>query len=149
MDCGHIDVRPLARLLGTGPVVPLEEDPDNGSLSCGFRISGGGDTELGVGLITIVAATSRTRQQAREDFKRTDRPEGNKVNAIGERATLLVMPVSSDAPEATTNYVLHVLDHNLMLAVSLQAFNATLAADQTTIQRELINVARRAMSTLD
>jgi hypothetical protein len=149
MDCRNIDVRPLARLLGPGPVVPVEEDPDNGPLSCEFRVSGGGGMELGVGLITIVAATSRTPQQAREDFERTDGSESKEVNGIGERTTLLVVPVSSDAPEALTNYMLHVLDGNLVLAVSLQAFNAPLAADQSTVQRELINVARDAMSTLD
>jgi hypothetical protein len=160
MDCRKIDVRPLARLLGTGPVVPVEEDSDNGPLSCGFRVSGGGDMELGIGLITIVAATSRTPQQGREEFERTDgkaredfdRMDGTEVkdvNGIGERATLLVMPVSSDAPEAMANYLLQVLDANLVLVVSLQAFSAALAADQATVQRELINVARSAMSTLD
>lgn len=149
MDCHNIDVRPLARLLGTGSVVLVEEDSDNGSLSCGFRVSGGGDTEFGVGLIAIVASTSRTPQQAREDFERTDGPEGKEVSGIGERATLLVVPVSSDAPESMTNYLLQILDGNLVLAVSLQAFSAVLAADQATVQRELINVARGAMSTLD
>jgi hypothetical protein len=149
IDCSNIDVQPLARLLGTGPVVPVEEEPNSQPPSCGFRVSGGGGMELGAGLITIVAATSQTPQQAREDFERTGGPEGNEVNGIGERATLLVGPVSSDAPEAITNYVLSVLHGNLVLVVSLQAFKAALAADQITVQRELINVARRAMSTLD
>jgi hypothetical protein len=147
MDCHDIDVRPLARLLGTGSVVPVD-DPDNRPLSCGFRVAGDGDPGWGVGLITIVAATSRTPQQAREDFERPDGPEGKEVNGIGERATLLVVPVSSDAPEAMTNYQLQILDRNLVLVVSLQALSPTLP-DQTTIQRDLVNIARGAMSALD
>jgi hypothetical protein len=149
MDCRDMEVRPLARLLGTGSVVPVEEDPDNLRLSCGFRVSGGGDVELGVGLITIVAATSRTPQQARTDFDRTDGPEGKEIDGIGQRATVLVMPVSSDAPEVMTSYLLHVLDGNLVLVVGLQAYSAALAADQTTVQRALIDVARNVMSALD
>jgi hypothetical protein len=43
------------------------------------------------------------------------------------------MPVTSDAPQVMTNYLLQVLDRNLVLAVSLQVFSD----------------ARRAMSTLD
>lgn len=149
MDCPNIEVRPLARLLGAGSVVPVQEDPNDHPASCGFRVTGSGGMELGVGLVTIVAATSQTPQQAREDFERAGGLEGKEVNGIGERATLLVVPVSSDAPEAMTNYMLNVLEGNLVLAVSLQAFSAAPTVDQATVQRALTNVARSAMSTLD
>jgi hypothetical protein len=149
VDCRKIDVRPLARLLGAGMAVPIEEDPDNGSLTCAFRLAESGNGDLGAGLVTIVATTSDTPEQARDDFDRTDGPEGKEIDGIGERTTLLVMPVSSDAPDVMTNYVLHVLDGNLVLGVSLQALSTAVVADQTSVQRALINVARDARSALD
>ena len=149
MDCSDIHVRPLARLLGAGPAVPVEEDPNDQTPSCGFRISGGGGTELGVGLITIVATTTQTSQSAREEFERAAGRERKEVKGIGERATLIVGPVTSDAPEAMTNYLLSVLDGNLVLVVGLQAFSAVFTVDQTTIVRALINVAQSTMSILD
>lgn len=150
--CRDFDVQPLQQLYGIRPAVVVEEKVAAGKVSCGYRIpvAGSGDAtlNLGVALVTVVAQTFATREQARKQFE--DRDEHYQdVAGIGEHARLLVVPVSSDAPEAMTHHSLGVLDHRLVLVVSLQALNLGAGIDQAAIRLALIDVAHSVMSDLD
>jgi hypothetical protein len=148
--CSEFDVRPLRELFGTRPATQTEEEAKEGSIACGFRITGDGELQLGLALITIVAQTLTTPEQAVQQF-RSNGPQSEqsqKVDGLGDQAMALAMPVSSDAPEAMTNHLLYVLDDKLLLVVSLQVFTGVITADQAAVKQALIDVAQRTMSVL-
>ncbi|HEX6682607.1 MAG TPA: hypothetical protein VF062_07405 [Candidatus Limnocylindrales bacterium] len=148
--CNDFEVEPLQRLFGTGPAVMVEETPGSQEISCGYRIVAEGGEEAGVALVALGARTFATPEQARAQLDRHQLDgEGNEeVSGIGERALMFAIPMSSDAPQVMTNYTLSVWHEKLFLAVSLQALNVE-GVDTAAVRPALIDVARRAMSTLD
>jgi hypothetical protein len=156
--CSDFDVRPLQELFGTKPAMVVEEETAATKVSCLYRVLGAddpvslpgvGELQPGVAILAITAWTFETPQQAKEQFDDSGPPEDRQeVSGIGERATLLIMPVSSDAPDAMTDYDLLVLDDRLLLMVRLQAMNFPARVDEAKIKPAVIKVARLAMSAL-
>lgn len=160
--CKDFDVRPAERLYGGKPAVVVDEKLNARELACTYRIHSPEEgtslremgMEPGAGLLVLNARVFDTPQQARSGFEeQTDTGSSTGIThqdmpGIGERAQLMEMPFSSDAPQAMSHHLLYVLDGKLLLAVDLGAFNGLPGVDEKSVNPAVVDVAREALSTL-